>query len=146
MVCQPREWALFEQSVGRALLELMDTPQEFAAASRVGGNDLSLQAADALCAMGEIGEALARRQVREAKTERGRVLGVLAVGCAGDRVLEPELLQEWMNHPSSRGIQLAAGLECAAQCDCLPVYRPEAAVDAVEALLQFAGKIHEGAP
>ena len=146
VVCQPREWALFEQSVGRALLELMDTPQKFAAASRVGGNDLSLQAADALCAMGEMGEELARRQVREAKTERGRVLGVMAVGCAGDRVLEPGILQEWMAHPTSRGIQLAAGLECAVQNNCWPSHRSEAPVDAVEALLQFAGKIPKGAP
>ena len=146
VICDPREWALFEQSVGRALLELMDRPQDFAAASRVGGNDLSLQAADALCGMDEAGLKLAKRQVKEAKTERGAVLGVLAAGCAGDRTLEPGLLQEWVDHPTSRGIRLAAGLECAARLDCSLPRGQEAPKDAVEALLQFAGQIQEGTP
>ena len=146
VLCDAEEWSLFEQSVARALLELMDSPADFAAANRVGGNDLALQAADALCAMGEQGAGLARRQVREARTERGAVLGVLALGCAGARELDPQVLHEWMKHPSSPGIRIAARLECAARPSCLLPDTEREPTTAVEALSSFAVQIQGGTP
>lgn len=146
VICDSAGWSLLEQSVGKALMEIMNEPQAFAAASRVGGNDLSLQAADALCWMGEQGEALARKQVREAHSERGRALGVMGVGCAGQRELTDELLQEWMRHPSSPGIRLAARLECAVREDCVLAESSESKSSVAEALGAYAAQIQRGLP
>ena len=144
VICDAEEWRLFEQSVGRALLDLMDAPQEFAAASRVGGNDLSLQAADALCSMGHQGVILAEQQLREARTTRGAVLGIMALGCAGERDLDDSVLQEWMRHPSSPGIRLAARLECASRPGCQLADVTGTPTSAMEALSAFSSQIQRG--
>ena len=118
LICDPSEWETFQESVGSAMLTIMSEPPEFAAAARVGGNDLALQAVDALCGMGERGAQLARHQLSNASSERSAAFAVMALGCAGDREVDPEELRALVKQTHSPAASVVARLECAVQESC----------------------------
>ena len=145
-LCDLEQWSSFREGVDQALLRVLREPQPFAAASRVGGNDLGLQAADALCGMGDRGAALARRLLVDEATPRSQALGVMALGCAGGRELDSSEIQSLMHQSVSPAIRLAARLECAAQPGCVSKGPDTPLVSARDALEHYASDLQGGTP
>jgi hypothetical protein len=116
VLCDPDAWLNFRTQTLKALGGVLSTKPNYAAAARVGGNDLALQAADHLCRMGEEGRAIALDLVKEAGDPETQALGILALGCAGNRMGVGPEIEALLGKPGAVG--LAASLECALLDDC----------------------------
>jgi hypothetical protein len=115
VICDAKAWGELRRQILSSLGRVVSTQPEFAAAGRVGSNDVSLSAADALCRMGSQGQVLAEKAIQSGDPA-AQSLGVLALGCAGGRLGVGPALQAAMKLPGGAG--LAATLECAVAPDC----------------------------
>ena len=143
VICDAQAWGELRGQILSSFEKVLSTQPEFAAAARVGGNDVSLAAADALCRMGSQGQALAEKVI-QIGDPAAQSLGVLALGCAGGRAGVGLALREAMDLPGGAG--LAATLECAVAPDCLvPPGRSESN-SPQEALQAYAQRLQEASP
>ena len=137
VLCDPRQWSQIKAQVHRALLEEMRLRPKYAAATRVGGNDVPLLVSEALCKMGEEGRLLAEALLEKNLTGPPGALGVMALGCAGDRHEEGvgRILERLLGVPGAVG--MAAQLECASRVDCVQKESSRRAESPSEALADF---------
>ena len=141
VVCDDEQWTALRVNIIEQLHGVLQKRPDYAAAARVGGNDLSLQVADQLCHMGNTGLQMALAQIQSAQDEMGRVLGVLALGCAGHRPDVGGELQRLLDDPGAVGV--VSAMECVVRKDCsrsenAQLQRKNSATDA---LLKYATQL-----
>jgi|GEM_PF-4570796 len=141
VICDDVQWSALRADIIKQLHGVLQKRPGYAAAARVGGNDLSLQVADQLCRMGKTGLEMALTQIRDAPDEMGRVLGVLALGCAGYRPSVGVELQRFLDDPGALGV--VSAMECVVRKDCslsdtAKMQRNQSATDA---LLKYADQL-----
>lgn len=117
VVCESDAWPALRAQILEEFGKVIATKPAYAAAARVGGNDVSLTAADHLCRMGLRGRDLALNLLDEKSNEATQVMGLLGLGCAGGREGVGPVLQEHVSRSGAVGI--AATLECAVALDCV---------------------------
>jgi hypothetical protein len=117
VVCESDAWSSLRTQILEEFGKVIATKPAYAAAGRVGGNDVSLTAADHLCRMGLRGRDLALNLVDEKNNNATQVLGLLGLGCSGGREGLGSVLQERVSRSGAVGI--AATLECAVASDCV---------------------------
>jgi hypothetical protein len=141
VICDPVSWAELRAQIMDSFVKVIATQPEFAAAGRVGGNDIALSASDRLCRLGQAGKRRAQALIQSADPAV-QTLGVLALGCAGARTGVGADLQGALN--LSGGAGLAAILECGVASDCtLPPSEssgPKGALRSYALTLQKAGQ------
>jgi len=142
VLCDSEAWQDLKSQTLPRLLRVLSSRPDFAAAARVGGNDLALQVSDQLCRMGSRGRALALQLAREGEDERVRSLGILALGCAGNRTGVGSLIEARLGEGGAVG--LAATLECALQEDCALGTEPLVLSQAEGALKAYARTLAGG--
>jgi hypothetical protein len=143
VICDAEAWGELRAQILSSFEKVVSTQPEFAAAARVGGNDVSLSAADALCRMGNEGQALAEKAIQSGDPA-AQSLGVLALGCAGGRAGVGRSLREAMELPGGAG--LAATLECAVAPDCQIPPGPSESDSPQAALQAYAFRLQEASP
>jgi hypothetical protein len=117
VVCDSEAWPTLRSQILEEFGKVMLRKPKNAAAGRVGGNDVSLSAADHLCRMGSRGRDLALSLLDEKGKAATQVLGVLGLGCSGGRLGVGSMLQERASRSGAVGV--AATLECALASDCV---------------------------
>ena len=115
-MCDLEQFSRIKAQVYRSLLDQMSRRPEYAAATRVGGNDVPLLVSDLLCQMGEEGRRLAEAHLKKDPKGSSGALGVMALGCGRST---------WGCGPDLQGrigesgaIGMAARLECASRRTC----------------------------
>lgn len=116
VICEVDSWRELRKEIMDSFVKVIATQPEFAAAGRVGGNDIALAAADRLCRLGQAGKRRAQELIQSADPAV-QTLGVLALGCAGERTGVGADLQGALHLAGGAG--LAAILECAVASDCI---------------------------
>ena len=141
VLCDDVQWTVLRGDIINQLQRVLQQRPDYAAAARVGGNDLSLQVADQLCRMGKTGREIALAQIRNAPDEMGRVLGMLALGCAGHRPDVGPEVQSLLDDSGALGV--VSRLECVVREDCSLSEdgHEQSTQSATDALLKYASKL-----